>query len=62
MLKQARDEGIVRSTVKCHLSSVPKLNSVSSKGLVWSDALVALDRPNEDKQRLQVAGFGVELS
>ncbi|WP_372081247.1 sugar-binding domain-containing protein, partial [Vibrio sp. 10N.261.49.C12] len=57
MLKQARDEGIVEITVKYHPVFSAKIEQRLIERFGVKRALVALDQPNEEKQRLQVAGL-----
>ncbi|MGU3844377.1 sugar-binding transcriptional regulator, partial [Vibrio diabolicus] len=57
MLKQARDEGIVEITVKYHPVFSAKIEQRLIERFGVKRALVALDQPNEEAQRLQVAGL-----
>ncbi len=57
MLKQARDEGIVEITVKYHPVFSAKIEQRLIERFGVKRALVALDQPNEEQQRLQVAGL-----
>ncbi|WP_375749740.1 sugar-binding transcriptional regulator [Vibrio sp. HN007] len=57
MLKQARDEGIVEITVKYHPVFSAKIEQRLIERFGIKRALVALDQPNEELQRLQVSGL-----
>ncbi|MFA0570623.1 sugar-binding transcriptional regulator [Vibrio gallaecicus] len=57
MLKQARDEGIVDITVKYHPVFSAKIEQRLIERFGVKRALVALDQPQEEQQRLQVAGL-----
>lgn len=57
MLKQARDEGIVEITVKYHPVFSAKIEQRLIERFGIKRALVALDQPNEEQQRAQVAGL-----
>ncbi len=57
MLKQARDEGIVEITVKYHPVFSAKIEQRLIERFGVKRALVALDQPSEEQQRLQVAGL-----
>ncbi|MEL7292968.1 sugar-binding transcriptional regulator [Vibrio sinaloensis] len=57
MLKQARDEGIVEITVKYHPVFSAKIEQRLIERFGVKRALVALDQPNEEQQRQQVAGL-----
>ena len=57
MLKQARDEGIVEITVKYHPVFSAKIEQRLIERFGVKRALVALDQPNEEEQRRQVAGL-----
>jgi DNA-binding transcriptional regulator LsrR (DeoR family) len=57
MLKQARDEGIVEITVKYHPVYSAKIEQRLIERFGVKRALVALDQPTEDQQRLQVSGL-----
>lgn len=57
MLKQARDEGIVEITVKYHPVFSAKIEQRLIERFGVKRALVALDQPNEEAQRLQVSGL-----
>ncbi|PWI31964.1 DNA-binding protein [Vibrio albus] len=57
MLKQARDEGIVEITVKYHPVFSAKIEQRLVEQFGVKRALIALDQPNEDEQRTQVAGL-----
>lgn len=57
MLKQARDEGIVEITVKYHPVFSTKVEQRLIERFGIKRALIALDQPNEDLQRKQVAGL-----
>ncbi|WP_456295539.1 sugar-binding transcriptional regulator [Vibrio sp. AK197] len=57
MLKQARDEGIVEITVKYHPVFSAKIEQRLIERFGVKRALIALDQPNEEQQRLQVAGL-----
>ncbi|MDA0148248.1 sugar-binding transcriptional regulator [Vibrio sp. LaRot3] len=57
LLKQARDEGIVEITVKYHPVFSAKIEQRLIERFGVKRALVALDQPNEEAQRQQVAGL-----
>ncbi|MGD8170582.1 sugar-binding transcriptional regulator [Vibrio sp. TRT 21S02] len=57
MLKQARDEGIVEITVKYHPVFSAKIEQRLIERFGVRRALIALDQPNEEQQRRQVAGL-----
>ncbi len=57
MLKQARDEGIVEITVKYHPVFSAKIEQRLIDQFGVKRALIALDQPNEEEQRSQVAGL-----
>lgn len=57
MLKQARDEGIVEITVKYHPVFSAKIEQRLIERFGVKRALVALDQPSVEQQRLQVAGL-----
>ncbi|WP_428776437.1 sugar-binding transcriptional regulator [Vibrio sp.] len=57
LLKQARDEGIVEITVKYHPVFSAKIEQRLIERFGVKRALVALDQPNEEQQRSQVAGL-----
>jgi DNA-binding transcriptional regulator LsrR (DeoR family) len=57
MLKQARDEGIVEITVKYHPVFSTKVEQRLMERFGIKRALIALDQPNEDLQRKQVASL-----
>ncbi|GAJ77903.1 LOW QUALITY PROTEIN: transcriptional regulator, SorC family [Vibrio sp. JCM 18905] len=57
MLKQARDEAIVEITVKYHPVFSAKIEQRLIERFGVKRALVALDQPNEEAQRLQVSGL-----
>ncbi|MBA5764426.1 sugar-binding transcriptional regulator [Vibrio sp. 404] len=57
LLKQARDEGIVEITVKYHPVFSAKIEQRLIERFGVKRALVALDQPSEEQQRLQVAGL-----
>ncbi|MGF1740068.1 sugar-binding transcriptional regulator [Vibrio profundum] len=57
MLKQARDEGIVEITVKYHPVFSAKIEQRMMERFGVKRALIALDQPNEELQREQVAGL-----
>ncbi|MBD1559726.1 sugar-binding transcriptional regulator [Vibrio sp. S9_S30] len=57
MLKQARDEGIVEITVKYHPVFSAKIEQRLVERFGVKRALIALDQPTEELQRLQVAGL-----
>ncbi len=57
MLKQARDEGIVEITVKYHPVFSAKIEQRLIERFGVKRALIALDQPTEELQRLQVAGL-----
>jgi DNA-binding transcriptional regulator LsrR (DeoR family) len=57
MLKQARDEGIVEITVKYHPVFSSKIEQRLIQRFGIKRALIALDQPNEELQRMQVAGL-----
>ncbi len=57
MLKQARDEGIVEITVKYHPVFSAEIEQRLIDRFGVKRALVALDQPNEEAQRLQVSGL-----
>ncbi|WP_108651346.1 sugar-binding transcriptional regulator [Dongshaea marina] len=57
MLKQARDEGIVEITVKYHPAFSAKIEQRLIERFGIKRALIALDQPSEEQQRLQVAGL-----
>ncbi|CAM2979770.1 MULTISPECIES: sugar-binding transcriptional regulator [Vibrio] len=57
LLKQARDEGIVEITVKYHPVFSAKIEQRLIERFGVKRALIALDQPNEEQQRQQVAGL-----
>lgn len=57
MLKQARDEGIVEITVKYHPVFSTKVEQRLMERFGIKRALIALDQPNEELQRKQVASL-----
>jgi len=57
LLKQARDEGIVEITVKYHPVFSAKIEQRLIERFGVKRALIALDQPNEELQRQQVAGL-----
>ncbi len=57
LLKQARDEGIVEITVKYHPVFSAKIEQRLIERFGIKRALIALDQPNEEQQRQQVAGL-----
>lgn len=57
LLKQARDEGIVEITVKYHPVFSAKVEQRMIERFGIKRALIALDQPDEEQQRQQVAGL-----
>ncbi len=57
LLKQARDEGIVEITVKYHPVFSAKIEQRLIERFGVRRALIALDQPNDEAQRQQVAGL-----
>ncbi|WP_070966600.1 sugar-binding transcriptional regulator [Vibrio sonorensis] len=57
LLKQARDEGIVEITVKYHPVFSAKIEQRLVDKFGVKRALIALDQPDEEQQRKQVAGM-----
>jgi DNA-binding transcriptional regulator LsrR (DeoR family) len=57
LLKQARDEGIVEITVKYHPVYSAKIEQRLIERFGIKRALIALDQPDEESQRMQVGGL-----
>ncbi|MGF1772769.1 sugar-binding transcriptional regulator [Vibrio maritimus] len=57
LLKQARDEGIVEITVKYHPVYSAKIEQRLIERFGVKRALIALDQPDEESQRMQVGGL-----
>ncbi|MGR5175712.1 sugar-binding transcriptional regulator [Vibrio parahaemolyticus] len=57
LLKQARDEGIVEITVKYHPVYSAKIEQRLIERFGVKRALIALDQPDEEAQRMQVGGL-----